>query len=635
MQYPHLCIALLGLGLSACGGGSGDSGPVAPIETQFELQVKISGNPGPVQFQWQGQPYSVSADQTLRTRQGSTLTEPSGYVMPAGQSCEILYTKLSSLTASLQLTCHVLQQYTLQLEATGNPTPLTFRWLGQPYQLNQQLTLTQHAERYEAPSDWAFPPNHQCQSTQTQDTAHSYRIHWICAPGQLSLKLPQPLPYTASLKHRNKIIQVQAATTLLLDNTEPAGTLELMGSAGPQHCALQAQNPQLWQLQCQEFALVYGRATPQHTAALQLLQADGKTVELDTQPAPDTGLLSVDQQLYYLQADGLRQLNATNGRYDRSTLLVADAIGMALAERPTASSQLLALTAKTLYRLEQGQFVRLRDTPGTPFQAPLYGGLDRVSWLSQPEPDKPLSLWQRVASEQNRFASAPAGRRSAATGAVLSPDPLDLSTGGTTEQLIWPSWDNQELVLDYLASSKVEMTRLPASQSPTLWQTAPHTWLITRLSNGQIEQFRYNKTQGFFWQSVQPSNANWLAGSEQILAAGQMTDGMVTLTTLLRYPADPLLGALQQASHSNQPFELAAARTGRSGETGLAPKLARAGWLLLYQAGTVWLSNGTLLFRLSDQVSREHYQQWQLLSVGNTLAVVRDHQQLLLPVPLR
>ncbi len=633
MPWDRLFIAICSLALSACGGGSqSDSTP--PDGTQFTLQVGLTGNAGPVKFQWQGQSFSVSTNQTVHSSQGQSFAEPDGFVMPAEQSCDILFTKLSAHNGSLQLTCHALQEFTLQLEVQGNTAPLAFRWLGQPYQLSQQLTLRQRAVRYEAPSDWSFPVDNKCKSTQKQLDDTSYLLQLTCDPAKLTVQLPQQLPYTAYLRYQNKSIPVKAATTLKLDSTEPETTPQLTGSDGPQQCVLQPQDSKTWQLQCKEFALVYGKAAADSAAALQLLQSDGQSVPLDTQAAAETGIVAANQQLFYLQSDGLHQLKMNNGRYEAGPLQLPGATGIATAERP-ASAQLLALTPKTLYRLEQDQWVRLRDTPGTLFQAPLYGGLDRVSWLSQPEPDKPLSLWQRAASDKNLFASAPAGRRSAAAGAVEIFDRRVQSSEETAEILIWPSWDQQVLVLDYLASSKVELTRLPASQSPTLWQTAPHRWLISRLNNQQIELYRYNTAQGFYWQAFQRSSGNWLAGTGSTLVVGQLKDGMVTLTDLLRYPQESLLSSLLSATASNTPLEISAARNGSESETGLAPKLARDGWLLLYQAGTVWLTDGTLMYRLAGNISREHYQQWQLLSVGPTLAVVRDHRQLLLPIALR
>lgn len=633
MKRTRLLVILLGLGISACGGGG--PGTSEPVSTQFELQVIVTGQPGPIQFVWQGQSFSISASQTLQSRLGETLTEPSGYVFPADYHCDISFTKRSALAGSLQLSCKTLPQFSLQLDVTGNTAPLSFKWFDKTYQLNQQLTLTQRASRYEAPIDWTFPTGNSCQPTQSQDNPTHYRISWACSAGPLSVQVPQTLPYTAYLRHQDKVIALKNAGTLQLDNKGTATAPQLNGSDGPQHCALQQKTAQQWQLHCDEFAAVYGKTSTDSPVALVLLQQDGHSVMLHHQPAPDQAVLSANQQLYTLQADGLHQLKANNGRYEAGPLVLADATGMALAYRPAEAAQLLAITPKTLYRLDQDQWVRLRDTPGTPFQAPLYGGMNRVSWLSQAEPGKGLSLWQRVAGDQNRFASVPAGRRSAASGAILLPDRLELSGTEPADMLIWPTWEQNDLVLDYLASSKVELVRLPLSQSPTLWQTAPHTAAITRLFNGQIELYRYNAAQGFFWQSAGASSGNWLAGTETVLLAGQAVDGMVTLTSLQRAPNQNLLADLQQASSSSAPLQIAAARNGRSDETGLTPRLANAGWTLLYQAGTVWLSDGTLLHRVASNISSTQYLQWQLPAVGNTLAVVRNHDQVLLPIALR
>ncbi len=637
MKHIKAGLSLLCLGLAGCGGGSSSTTVQPPPPgAQFTLAVSIKGNPGAVSFQWQGQSHRLTASQTLHSSTGQTLTEPTDYALPAGYSCDIIFGKTSERNAHLDFNCAELQQFTLQLEVTGNTAPLSFRWFGQQHLLRQQLTLQQPAGRYEPPTDWAFPDASKCQSTETQESATSYRIQWRCTPSQLTLQLPDQLPYTAYLRYRDKTIPVKAAMALTLDSTEPASTLQLIGSDGPQHCALQAQNPQLWRFTCQEFALVYGKTAAEAAPALQLLQANSQSVRLDSSAIEQPVLLSAEQQLYALQAGGLHQLTLQAGHYGPGPLLLPKAIGMAVAVRPQATPQLLALTAGTLYRLEQGQFVRLRDTPGSTFQAPLYGGLDRVSWMSKAEPGKDLSLWQRVATDQNRFASAKAGRRSAASGAILLPDRLEVSASGSTDIYLWPGWEQQELVLDYLASSKVEIMRIPASQSPTLWQAAAHSALVARLQNGQIEQFRYSAAQGFFWQQVHSSSANWLAGSGALLLGGlQQPDGLVQLTSLLRYPNESLLSALQQASASTAPLEIAAARNGQTDETGLAPQLAQSGWVLLYQAGTVWLSDGKLLYRLASEISRQQYLQWRLLSTGNSLAVARDHRQLLLPVALR
>lgn len=633
MKHARLLVTLLGLGISACGGGG--AGTPEPVSTQFELQVMVTGQPGPIQFLWQGQSFSVSANQTLHSRLGETLMEPSSYVFPTDYHCDISFSKRSALAASLQLTCKALPQFTLQLDVTGNTAPLSFNWFNKTYQLNQQLTLTQRASRYEAPVGWTFPTGNSCHPTQTQDNPTNYRISWTCSAGSLSVQLPQTLPYTAYLQHQDKVIALKNAGTLQLDNKGSATAPQLNGSDGPQHCTLQQKTAQQWQLHCDEFAAVYGKTSADSPAALVLLQRDGHNVILHNQPVPDQPVLSTDQQLYILQADGLHQLKANNGRYEAGPLVLADATGMALAYRPAEPAQLLAITPKTLYRLDQDQWVRLRDTPGTPFQAPLYGGMNRVSWLSQAEPGKGLSLWQRVAGDQNRFASVPAGRRSAASGAILLPDRLELTGSETTDMLIWPTWEKNDLVLDYLASSKVELTRLPVSQSPTLWQTAPHTAAITRLYNGQIELYRYNAAQGFFWQSAGASSGDWLAGTDTLLLAGKVVNGMVTLTSLIRAPNQNLLADLQQASSSSEPLQIAAARNGHRDETGLTPRLANAGWMLLYQAGTVWISDGTLLHRVASNISSTQYLQWQLPAVGNTLAVVRNHDQVLLPIALR
>lgn len=531
--------------------------------------------------------------------------------------------------------------YTLTLVMDNLSGTVGFQWLGQTHTVTAggTVTLTRQAQSYAEPTDWSFPVGYDCSHSSSAQSSVQYQVVIRCKAPELNsqLQINTSLPYAVQLEYMGRPYLVQQPGLIDIGKGD-AQPPKILHSAGPQFCNLTVATA-VWTLSCEEFGVI------NEAGKLVLQSHSGVKVPLGIAAAPGVSyqLMTQDGRYYLAHPDGIYQFDWQQDKVVGLTLSLPSAGPLTVEQLPDQPSQLVSIASAGLYRLQQGTWQLLQKPATTTFLPEIYRSGNRLSWLGRDPETNGLVLLQRLNGEMYRISKAPTIRHiSSDSGALRSPQQV---TAGSTSQdlVVWPTWQDEALELTVLmTTSHFPVARIPALESPAVWQISANHSVVIKVGQDHLEQFGYHSSSGFAFNAIIEKTTEkalvkageYLTASGALLLNGDSQTPDRVLIQQLYLPdndgkAQSMLTKIQRHTGSTEPFFLASEVRRTDQIRAMAPKVTAAGYALLFQGsaelGTVWLTNGNpdQTFQVKSSVTWQQYQTMRILAVGRQLALVQ------------
>ncbi|MEI5637819.1 MULTISPECIES: hypothetical protein [unclassified Pseudoalteromonas] len=607
-------ISILCVFLSACGGSGDKQNGATPVEnqTQFSLDVTVSGVSTPIKFNWLGESYNLTNTQVL-TKTAATYQAPT-FEHPEHHVCENSHEQISATEYSYSISCEAETLWQLTVDMADFAEEVSFAWFDEEYSVNSEQTLSHWSLAYQAPTNVNFS-NEECGYNEEQLSPSHYNLVVNCPPDHAMVKVPESLPYAVTVMVAGEEYEFHEAGEFELDKPYNISEFELVRVAGAAECSLNSSDENTFQLSCVEYTLIDG------DNGIVLLFSDGTTRALAGSEAKSliSPIVFHDDIAWFVSSDGIERIDSENTLVLGSLLELDGALDMDFSK---SNDVLSGLKSDGLYRYGDNGWVLQQPFATLDVLPDLYrsGPLLSVELMDE---NQQAHIYQHHGSNSSgTFTFDERYHKSTATG-VLHSNGFGLMTFWT---------EDKRLGYQLAVSSAAHIVDfIDADTSSSIRQNADDEQQLVRIFSGAVQRLEETSTMNIEWVSQFATQASEVVAMGELLWLGKIdAESDFMLLEQVRDQEEELLAQLQSQTSSSAPFYTQFHFVDSEQTKSLLPTEATLGWTLLWQAnnedtlGSIYATDGSKLVLFQTGQSLQQFGAYQVSGVATRFIVISN-----------